>query len=1066
MSELPPVITQGAFTTDPASTSPVWEDESAYVKQTHIDRGRDSELDEIGPGTCNDTLRNTDRRYDSTYAAGPHYTNLLPMRRWRKLVDGPLLGTEFYGDFEQANTSEWVDIGAAEIGTGATITTDTTAPRTGARSGEFTVPPGAQWGSTSGERAELRRVATAGFGCGSPMANNTRVFAQFSVRFKAPWTMPVGWAYFHQLHADARYGQPPLAFRINLSTGALEVAMVTGDFPNAGAATAGSSAEVNFSKTIYPGTLLTDTWYDIRYMILWTTGNYGRLVVESKLSTDSTFVRRCDVGGIQTLPMTVGDAVLPDIYDKIGFYRDVSAGVTNVVRHGGYRVGHSWSDVDYATTGPTDGNWNTLSWEGATVLNGNPDFETTVNNVATAGSPTTTITRDSARAKNGTWSCKIAPDGAAAGQGAMHYADVSANRFPCTAGKTYTVSVWFSGDGAQDVHCGLEFFNAAGTGGTGTSLGITYSFGKSLRTTFQRHFVTVVAPAGALSYRIRTSNIGSSASAFWVDWVAVFEGSMDHSLFSGYTEGWPQTWPDRLIDAESSITAVDGFKALNLFKLANNGGKVAVQAGTSRTVLFDVYEHSVLFDQPYIYTRLNETAGTEVANLGRSSVTGIYKLTPLLGDTGLLSGNPATSVKFRSAQSEYVGGFAALGKFANNQSPSSFTLECWWKPASLGTLQILFGGEASATTDTWRLQQTTGNKILFHVRGTAANFQLTGNTSMVAGTTYHIVAVYTQLTGTTGTTDLYVNGVSDGTQVSVTTALQNATDQYVQIASAPSLVSTADGNIQEAAIYDYGLSTARITAHYNVGAQGFAQQLSGARVGAILDLVGAWATNDRNIQAGQRSVIAVPYESQTALSEIQRTVIAEWPALYFQAASGRSTFLDRDWRTRAPYTTSQAIFGDNGTTELPYETITIDNQSESFLYNEVRRTRSGADLPMIASDATSKTKYLTRVLEDSDGLEVDDTQSQAIVDAKLARFKNPMDRITEITFPVATDMADPLQQQILQQVLMREIGDQITITRRPKGGAAITQSSYIERIRHDVDFEMQTWNTTYAVSPR
>jgi hypothetical protein len=198
---------------------------------------------------------------------------------------------------------------------------------------------------------------------------------------------------------------------------------------------------------------------------------------------------------------------------------------------------------------------------------------------------------------------------------------------------------------------------------------------------------------------------------------------------------------------------------------------------------------------------------------------------------------------------------------------------------------------------------------------------------------------------------------------------------------------------------------------------------------------------------------------------LQLATQAEWPGLAFFNAAGRYTFLDRDWRTRAPYTTSQATFGDDPTAnELPYDNLVI-SYDESFLYNDVRVTRTGADLPKVATDSTSQTRYLQRTLEESDVIVVDDTQAQVIADAKLARFKDPFLRVTQISFPI-TDQGDALQQQLLVQALMREIGDQITIKRRPKGGAVITQSSYIESIKHDIDFENKSWNVTFAVSPR
>jgi hypothetical protein len=1067
MSDFPNVITEVAWTTDPAAT-PTWVDESAYLKELHTDRGRDSELDDVQPGTATYVFNDTARRFDNT--SGANAGNVLPMKRVRSRVPGPLQGLEFWGDFEHADEHEWDFSGQGQPLecrlASAQFTTVTSPVRLGARAGQFTVAPGDKFGTTTGERCETNKTSGWGAGSGAAM-EGIRQCVQFSVRFKSPWTNPVGWGIFHQRHSNATYGQAPFKFRVNLSTGAMELRVNSGDFANTTDALAGSPCTFDATYTLYPGPLLVDTWYDFRYFILWTKYKTGRVVVQCKLSTDTAWTTPVDVAQVQTLP-TVNGASVGSITERIGWYRDDSPGVTNVVFQDGYQSGHTFDEVSYSAP-VLSATWDEITRGPATNICENPDWESGITGQTNAGGGVITRTQDATRSKFGTKSLKVVTDGAAGTQGVFFLKSDNVTRFSVTAGQTYTAAVWASGDGAELVRIGIEYFD-----GASVSLGLTNAFTRSLRTAWRRHVVTIVAPAGAVTARVRFGLGVTAAATFYVDGVGFWAGDMDGYLFDGYFESFPQTWPDRLIDAEVQATAVDGFKPLNLFLLANNGG---LETGTTKTfvgqhgstVTREVYLNSVSADQPYVYTRLGDVSGTEVENLGRSAITGTYKNTPLLGDTGLLIGSTATSVKFRAAQSESVGGFSGLGKFANDHDPSSFTLEWWWKPATVGAVQVITGGEGDGTFDTWRLQQTAAGKILFHVRGTAANFQLTGNTTMVAGTTYYLVAVYTQLSATSGTIDLDVNNVSDGTQVSVTTALHNAggagVNTLVQIGRAPNTASFADGNLQEGAIYDYVLPAARRTAHFMAGSQGFVQQLSGARAGAILDLVGAWASSTRWIQTGQRQVQPVTYAAQSALSELQRTAAAEWPGLYFHAGRNAPVFLDRDWRTRIPYTTSQATFGDDGSTELPYDDITLSND-DSFLINEVRETMAGADLPQIASDATSKTKYMTRVEDESDVLVINTTEAQAIADAKLARFKDPLARVTSVTFPVSGSDADLFHQTMVQEALYREIGDQITLKRRPKGGTAITQASFIERVKHDINFESRTWNTTYAVSPR
>jgi hypothetical protein len=48
----------------------------------------------------------------------------------------------------------------------------------------------------------------------------------------------------------------------------------------------------------------------------------------------------------------------------------------------------------------------------------------------------------------------------------------------------------------------------------------------------------------------------------------------------------------------------------------------------------------------------------------------------------------------------------------------------------------------------------------------------------------------------------------------------------------------------------------------------------------------------------------------------------------------------------------------------------------------------------------------------------------------------------------------------------RELGDLVTINRRPPVGAAFSQQSYIEGVNHEIDFGRRTWLVTYALTPR
>jgi len=72
-----------ALTTRPTEAAS-WEDVTVYAEAIPmIQRGRTDEFSRFEPGQSKVLLRNQDRRFDPSYAAGPYYGNLKPMRRIR-----------------------------------------------------------------------------------------------------------------------------------------------------------------------------------------------------------------------------------------------------------------------------------------------------------------------------------------------------------------------------------------------------------------------------------------------------------------------------------------------------------------------------------------------------------------------------------------------------------------------------------------------------------------------------------------------------------------------------------------------------------------------------------------------------------------------------------------------------------------------------------------------------------------------------------------------------------------------------------------------------------------------
>lgn len=100
-SGFPEFVIEIAFATDPAAT-PTWVNVTDYVRGFSTRRGRSHELSRVEAGTAIVRLSNRDRRFDPSYAAGPYYPNVIPMRRIRiKAVDGATTYYVFSGYIER-----------------------------------------------------------------------------------------------------------------------------------------------------------------------------------------------------------------------------------------------------------------------------------------------------------------------------------------------------------------------------------------------------------------------------------------------------------------------------------------------------------------------------------------------------------------------------------------------------------------------------------------------------------------------------------------------------------------------------------------------------------------------------------------------------------------------------------------------------------------------------------------------------------------------------------------------------------------------------------------------------
>lgn len=231
-----------------------------------------------------------------------------------------------------------------------------------------------------------------------------------------------------------------------------------------------------------------------------------------------------------------------------------------------------------------------------------------------------------------------------------------------------------------------------------------------------------------------------------------------------------------------------------------------------------------------------------------------------------------------------------------------------------------------------------------------------------------------------------------------------------------------------------------------------AGELTGARINRVLDSVN-WGSTDRVIATGATTVQATTLEGD-ALAELQLVADTELGELYMDAA-GRVVFRGRQAiLTDTRSATAQATFGDGGGAELPHQELGLAND-DTTLANRARVTRVGG-AEQTTNDSTSQGVYMVRVFERSDLIMETDAEALNYAQWLLYVAKDPELRFDSLVFNPEKDNA-----ALWPHALGRELGDRITVIRRPPGGGTITRDGFIRGITHD--FDPGRWRTTWAL---
>lgn len=259
---------------------------------------------------------------------------------------------------------------------------------------------------------------------------------------------------------------------------------------------------------------------------------------------------------------------------------------------------------------------------------------------------------------------------------------------------------------------------------------------------------------------------------------------------------------------------------------------------------------------------------------------------------------------------------------------------------------------------------------------------------------------------------------------------------------------------------------------FAINSAGYAQELSGTRVGNVLDDLG-WPSADRDIDTGQTTLQATGAISnvrgQSHLFKVQETEAG----IMFIAGDGDVQFQDRTARFESPLNTSQATYDASPGNQL-YQDVDL-SLDDDLLFTEVRATRTGGTEQVatvettgigwsigtagkselgisttLAASTGKRTLILTELLMTTDAVALD------LADYDLSIFKDAVLRAKSITVMPNRDAVN-----LFPDVLGFDISTRITLV---LSQASISKDYHIEGITHTYRARELRWRTTWQLS--
>jgi len=580
---------------------------------------------------------------------------------------------------------------------------------------------------------------------------------------------------------------------------------------------------------------------------------------------------------------------------------------------------------------------------------------------------------------------------------------------PVVAGAVYVLSGWFrTAVTSRSCKMRADWYTAAGAFISSSDTG-TVADSTSAYTSAEAR---VTAPATAAFARLRAMVTAPAASeVHYVD--AALLGLV---RFSGYIDDWQVSWPGKIASyATCTVTARSRFSRL----------------GTS-IKLKSINEETVLADDPAVLYTMGEPAGATTASDSSGNNQPAMSI-----EGGNTSSDPAGSVTFGTEAGPLTDDLTAAlfsdstnAKYLRSRGlaiPMSggFTVEAW--VSTHGT-----NGQALFCDSGTYLYDLTASGIVVWLNGNvdvqwapAGLVTLTGPALTAASGLNHIVVTYNSTE-----TVLYVNGVSVDS-AATTASTSTIRELYAGFAGTNQLKSAA-----LYAAYPVALTPTQVTAHYNAGTTGFANETPAARLARYAAFAGVPAAETSFETGDVLNLAHIDTTGKTALACMREVETTESGVL-FDAGDGTLTFHDRSHR----YAQSSAFTLTASKVVTPLEPILDDQQ----LVNDMTVTGSTGISARVVDEAA---------IDEADGV-YDSTLDIATSNAdeprmaagwRVGRYATPKERIpaVEVSLAKADDAT-------VAAVLAAQVGTKFTVTGLPSNGPATSMTLFVEGMAERID---------------